>query len=128
MPTDLQARPFKHDAFIAYSRKNLEFAIKLEEALESYKPAKSLNLPQHQQRRLDVFRDEKDFGTGEYYQAVERELAKSAKLIVLCSPESRASKYVEYEVEKFAELRGAEHIIPVLIKGIPNNEFQLGRD
>jgi hypothetical protein len=45
MQTDLQTRSFKHDAFISYSRKNLEFAIKLEEALESYEPPKGLNLP-----------------------------------------------------------------------------------
>ena len=37
MPADLQARPFKHDAFISYSRKNTDFAIKLQKALEGYK-------------------------------------------------------------------------------------------
>lgn len=29
MPADLHTRPFKHDVFIAYSRKNLAFAVKL---------------------------------------------------------------------------------------------------
>ncbi|MGE0887421.1 MAG: TIR domain-containing protein, partial [Blastocatellales bacterium] len=125
MPSDFQIPSFKHDAFIAYSRKDIQFAIKLELALENYKPPKGLNLPQ---RYLDVFRDEKDFGTGEYYQAVERHLASSAKLIVLCSPQSRQSQYVNHEIELFAKLRGAENIIPILIEGIPNNEVQPGKE
>jgi len=29
MPSDLHTRPFKHYVFIAYSRKYLEFAVKL---------------------------------------------------------------------------------------------------
>lgn len=121
----MQTGSFKHDAFIAYSRKNIEFAVKLEQALESYKPPKGLNLPQ---RHLDVFRDENDFGTGEYYAAVERHLDSSAKLIVLCPPDGRQSKYVNHEIEYFAQVRGAANIIPILLSGIPNNEAQSGQE
>jgi len=41
-----------HDAFISYSRKDVDFARRLEKALEDYKPPKDLKVAQ---RHLDVF-------------------------------------------------------------------------
>lgn len=116
---------FKHDAFISYSRQNEPFGSKLEQALESYKPPKQLNVPQ---RYLDVFRDKTDFITGEYSVAVENNLRRSAKLIVICSPEARSSHYVNDEIRRFANIRGARHIIPVLFSGVPNLEARPGQE
>jgi hypothetical protein len=109
----------KHDAFISYSRKDKGFAKALEKALESFRPPRGLDVPQ---RHLDVFRDEDDFTGVEYHQSVEGHLREAAKLIVLCSPDSRASRYVNDEISRFAATRGAAHIIPLLVAGIPNNE------
>lgn len=110
---------YTHDAFISYSRKNEAFARELQRALENFKPPKDLNAPQ---RYLDVFRDKDDFTAGEYSQNLEKNLKQSAKLIVICSPEARASQYVDDEIRRFAKNRGADHIIPILFSGIPNNE------
>jgi WD40 repeat protein len=114
-----------HDAFISYSRKDKKFAKALERALESFRPPRGLKLPQ---RHLDVFRDEDDFTGVEYHQSVATHLRESAKLIVLCSPNSRASQYVNDEINRFAATRGADHIIPILIGGIPNNEATAEQD
>jgi WD40 repeat protein len=108
-----------HDAFISYSRKDKVFAACLHKALGNYTPPRDLPLPQ---RRLDVFRDEDDFTGTEYFQSVERHLKDSSKLIVLCSPAARASQFVNDEIERFALARGADHIIPLLVAGLPNNE------
>ena len=108
-----------YDVFISYSRKDKVFANALEKALESYRPPRGLNVPQ---RHLDVFRDEDDFTGVEYHQSIARHLRESVKLIVLCSPDSRASQYVNDEIKQFAATRGADHIIPILVAGIPNNE------
>lgn len=108
-----------HDAFISYSRRNADFARRLEKALKEFKPPRDLKVPQ---RYLDVFRDETDFTGVEYYQSVERHLGESTKLIVICSPAARASVYVGDEIRRFAQKHGADSIIPILLDGVPNNE------
>jgi hypothetical protein len=46
----------------------------------------------------------------------------------LCSPRARASEFVSDEIRRFAAERGAEHIIPVLVEGIPNNGAPAGQE
>jgi hypothetical protein len=109
----------RFDVFISYSRKDSDFADRLETALERYRPPKSLGLPD---RRLTVFRDVGDLVGTEYGAAIERYLTESRCLIVICSPDARASEWVNDEIRRFASARGVETIIPVLVRGRPNNE------
>jgi hypothetical protein len=125
MSTIAEAQDHKHDVFISYSRKNEGFAAKLEQSLENYRPPKDLKV---RQRYLEVFRDKEDFTAGEYHQNLERHLRDSAKLIVICSPAARKSQYVNDEIQRFAQMRGSEHIIPILLSGIPNNEAKPGQE
>lgn len=113
-----------HDAFISYSRKDRAFAQRLEKALKAWMPPRGLGLPA---RHLDVFRDESDFTGSDYHTAIEQHLQRSRKLIVLCSPAARASVYVDDEIRRFVRLHGAQHIIPLLVAGVPNNEAGPGR-
>jgi WD40 repeat protein len=108
-----------HDVFISYSRKDVAFARRLETALKNYKPPKELKLPA---RNLNVFRDEEDFTGVEYFTSLDRHLGESSKLIVICSPNARASHYVDDEIRRFAKAHGPENIVSVLVAGIPNNE------
>jgi len=124
MEADDQKTEYTNDAFISYSRKDIDFARKLEKALEDYKPPKELNAPQY---NLVVFRDEADFTGTEYHESLDRHLNNSSKMIVICSPSARKSEYVNDEIRRFARKRGAQNIIPVLISGIPNNEATPGR-
>ena len=119
MERDLQKPTRRHDVFISYSRKDKEFARKLEKALKDYRPPKDLKVPQ---RNLDVFRDEDDLREVEYNQAIAEHLKGSAKLILLCSPNARKSRYVNDEIKRFADANGGGNIIPLLVGGIPNNE------
>src|SRR5258708_36225657 len=89
--------PYFHDAFISYSRKDMPFAELLERTLRRYIPPKGLTVPK---RRLNIFRDEEDFTGTEYYQAVGRHLQGSRKLIVICSPNARASEFVNDEIQR----------------------------
>src|SRR5689334_4687556 len=115
----------RHDAFISYSRKNEEFADSLEKALEGYTPPKGMKA---EQRHLEIFRDKQDFTGNEYHQSLERHLRDSGKLIVICTPESARSEYVNDEIRQFAGLRGAAHIVPLLLSGVPNNEAGTGQE
>jgi hypothetical protein len=94
-------------------------AVKLEQRLEKYKAPK--DLPVHQ-GFLDIFRDESDFTGPEYRSSLAKHLEDSAALIVLCSPDARQSLYVNDEIRRFAQLKGTDRIIPILVRGIPNNE------
>jgi WD40 repeat protein len=119
MPANTPDEGFGQDAFISYSRKNINFASNLEKALENYQPPKDLNAPQ---RNLNVFRDETDFTGVEYATAVQNRLRDSRKLIVVCSPDARRSSFVNGEIRVFVQERGADNIIPLIVAGIPNNE------
>ena len=119
MGTQSQNPSFVNDIFISYSRKDIDFARAIEKALKNYFPPKELSVPK---RRLVVFRDEEDFTGVEYNQSLRGHLENSKKMLVICSPNARASEFVNEEIQLFAEIRGAENIIPVLLSGIPNNE------
>jgi hypothetical protein len=112
------SKTYQYDAFISYSWADKAFAVKLEKALEAYKPPKDLNVPQ---RHLNIFRDERDLTGTELFQAIDEHLQKSAKLFVICSPSARKSENVNYEIRRFSELNRPENIIPILLSGIPNN-------
>ena len=114
-----------HDAFISYSRRDRDFAALLEKALKAYKPPPGLGLAA---RFLNVFRDESDFSGTEYYAAIDAQLRQSRKLILLCSPAARGSGFVDDEVRRFIQIRGAENVIALLLAGLPNNEAGPGRE
>jgi WD40 repeat protein len=110
---------FKYDAFISYSRKDTDFARRLQSALSAYRPPKDLPVSQ---RHLRVFRDESDFQGAEYHASLERSLRDAAKLIVVCSPNAAGSVHVAEEIRRFAEHRGRNNIVALIIAGLPNNE------
>ena len=110
-----------YDVFVSYSRDDAAFVNKLVYRLGRYAPPKSLELPT---RCLSVFVDNKDLVGTEYYQAIEEVLNDAKKLIVVCSPSSRKSRYVEDEIRRFLKVdeRSFADVIPILLRGIPNNE------
>ena len=106
---DLDAYGF--DVFISYSRKDLAFARPLEKALREYRPPRVLDVPQ---RHLRVFRDEADLVGATLTQALEENLRRSAKLLVISSLNSRQSKWVGLEIETFVRTHRPEDIITVM--------------
>src|SRR5437868_1107400 len=80
-----------YDVFVSYSREDVVFATRLQRALQRYRPPKTLPVVR---RRLRVFRDQSDLTGNAYYEAIQRQLAASSTLVVICSPAARASSYV----------------------------------
>lgn len=58
MYSESEKTVFTNDAFISYSRKDIDFVRNLEKALEDYTLPKDLNATQ---RNLVIFRDEANF-------------------------------------------------------------------
>ena len=109
---------FDYDLFISYTRDpDYRLARELESILESFHTLEVSG--SHELRPLQVCRDGGDFSLGAREQAAgaEREaemasiirpyLARSRKLLVLCSARAARSIWVRDEIEWFLELRGA---------------------
>jgi hypothetical protein len=126
---------FPYDAFISYSgsasaqkskSSDRVIAEHLHSALESYRAPKSMN--QNSSFRPERLRLKRVFLDREELQAssslgvsLEEALGKSRFLIVVCSPRSRVSRWVDREVAAFLRLRGADHILSLLVEGEPEN-------
>ena len=112
---------FVYDAFISYSRKNSDVADKIERDLQNFPLTREIR-KRLGRRHLNIFRDVNDLTGNRLTSALEQNLEQSRTLVVLCSPAARGSTYVGMEINRFAQLRDASKIVPVLIAGVPNNE------
>src|SRR3954471_9813559 len=94
----------RYDVFISYSRTNSAFAAELERELKRYRPPHGITA---ESERLRVFRDLSDYTGVDYFESIERHLRASSKLVVICSPEARASDYVDDEIGRFLKYHSA---------------------
>lgn len=114
-------RAYNYYAFISYSRKDEPWAEWLQKRLETYRiPAmlrkQNLNVPQ---KLYPVFRDKTDLAGGKLLEMLHEELDSSQYLIVICSPNSAGSEWVDKEVRHFMESGREEYIIPFIVDGEP---------
>jgi len=108
--------PYFHDAFISYAHEDKTFAKLLQRALQRYTPPRGLPVPK---RRLNIFRDDTDL-VGSELADIAPHLQGSRKLIVICSPNARASKYVNEEINYFTQVHSdKKDLLSVIIAGSP---------
>lgn len=117
---------FDYFAFISYSHTDKETAQKLQKRLERYHmPAKLLQAhPELPKKLSPIFRDESDIsGKGTLIETLHDNLRRSQYLILICSPSSAKSEYVNDEVDYFInELHREDKIIPLIVGGIPRSK------
>lgn len=107
-----QARYEKYDAFLSYSRADLTFAAELQSGLER------IAKPWHRMRSLRVFRDMSSLSPeAGLWTSIERGLERSSFFVLLLSPESASSRWVNREVAWWLENRSVESIVLVLTHG-----------
>ena len=108
-------------AFLSYSHRDAEAAIYWHARLQNFtiiKPFVGMPTPWGPvpHRLTPIFRDRNYFPPGhDLTQATHRTLDQSATLIVLCSPNSAVSDYVNDEILYFRRTHPERPIIPVLI-------------
>ena len=112
---------FTYDAFISYSHRDMKWARWLQRKLETFPIPRDL-CAGRASRRLRVFRDQTDLAGVELQQSLERELSVSRCLIVLCSPNSAASHWVNEEILAFRALGDGRHVIPFIVDGEPESD------
>lgn len=110
-----------YDAFISYSHRDMKWARWLQRRLETFPIPRGL-CPDRNKRRMRVFRDQTDLAGVELRKSLEKELSASRCLIVLCSPNSAASHWVNEEILAFRTLAGKRLVIPFIVEGEPESE------
>jgi len=119
----------KYFAFISYKREDEEWAVWFHHELENYHLPATLNgrsdLPTEFR---PVFRDIDELKAGNLPEQIYNALATSAYLIVICSPNSAKSKWVNKEIRDFIEIGKSKNIdnvrniFPFIVDGRPHSQ------
>lgn len=117
----------QYQAFFSYARGDDKVANWLHHQLDSYRTPASMigaegGLGPIPAKLHPIFRDRTDLEAGgEIDGALQRALEASKTLIVLCTPGSAKSRWVNHECETFIRLGRVAHIFPVIAEGEPNS-------
>ena len=116
---------FKYKAFISYSHADEKWARWLHKSLESYKPPKRLvgtrtAMGEVPARLAPVFRDREELASSTDLGAdLTAALEGSAALIVICSPSSAGSHWVNEEILAFKRLGRSGRVFSLIVAGEP---------
>jgi len=128
------ADPQRYFAFISYSHQDESWAQWLHKALETWRVPSRLvgqatsagTIPN---RLLPIFRDREELASAtDLGRTVNAALAQSKNLIVICSPNSAKSRWVNEEVLAFKRLGNAERIFCLIVGGEPDASDIAGRE
>ncbi len=119
--------PYKYWAFISYSSKDRAWAEWLSRSIETYRvPVALRGRPTSRgepvpARAFPVFRDREELPTSaDLGGVINAALEQSRYLVVICSPRSAQSRWVEKEVLEFKALGRENRVLALIIDGEPN--------
>ena len=113
---------YPYDAFISYSHKDMRWGRWVQERLERYRLPEDLQADSAcAKTSLRIFRDQTDLAGVELQASLRRELEASRYMIVICSPYSASSPWVNDEIRYFKSLGRADCIIPFIVDGEPES-------
>ena len=117
----------KYYAFISYKREDEEWAAWLQHEFEHYRLPSTLNgRPDLPTEFGPIFRDVDELSAGNLPAQIHEALEASAHLIVVCSPLSAKSEWVNKEVSDFIEIGrrkgidNIDNIFPFIVEGTPH--------
>jgi hypothetical protein len=117
----------RYRAFLSYSHRDRQFAGWLHHALETYRvPARMVGretkLGPVPARLHPIFKDREELSAaGSLNEAITAALSHAAALIVVCSPASAASPWVNEEVRTFKAMHGPSRVFAVIAEGEPGH-------
>ncbi|ANP45692.1 toll/interleukin-1 receptor domain-containing protein [Candidatus Viadribacter manganicus] len=113
----------KFVAFISYAHADQRFAKKLHTALEQYRIPAALRSGARCREDGGIgrlFRDDDELGAGDSLgAALEGAIDESANMIVIASPASATSKWVDKEVRRFKRRQDGSKVLAVIVAGSP---------
>lgn len=120
----------RYRAFISYSHRDAPVAAWLHRSLERYRIPKSLRGSTGEfglvpDRLQPIFRDREELASASALGGrLQQVLAESEALIVLCSPASASSQWVNEEVLAFKRLGRSDRIYCLIVAGEPHSGDQ----
>lgn len=105
---------FRYKAFLSYSHRDSRWAGWLHRALENYRIPRRIaaSRTRSELRLKPIFRDRDELASAADLSATIRSaLAESEYLIVICSPHSARSRWVNQEIEEFIRLGRMDRIL-----------------
>lgn len=124
--------PYRYKAFISYSWADRRASERLHYRLETFRTPKELaGQPTPRgpapSRLAPIFKDrEEEPAGGSLRAAIETALDQSEFLIVICSPNSAKSRWVNKEIAYFSKRRGPRNVLPYIIAGEPQASLTAG--
>lgn len=120
--TGMGADSGDYAAFLSYAHTDAAAAKRLHHALETYRYPKTLALDNSALR--PIFRDTAELSAHPSLpDTIRAAIARSKRLIVLCSPAAAASHWVNAEIRLFREIHGERGILCALLDGTPATSF-----
>ncbi len=111
---------YKYKAFISYSHADKKWGSWLHAALETYRTPKHLVSEDTPARLVPIFRDREEFASSHDLSGqIQQALETSENLIVICSPSSAKSRWVNQEIETFKKLGRSDRIFSLIVDGDP---------
>lgn len=114
-----------YSVFLSYRHRPFDAAVtqRVFNVLESYRLPWTLRHKGYTGVRR-AFRDTEELPVSRMLTStIQTALQNSDCLVVVCSPDTPASEWVDREVATFIELGKADHIFPLLIAGTPETTF-----
>lgn len=128
-PVRSRSTASRYRAFISYSHADERAAGRLHRWLENYRLPRSVvgretargEVPR---KLMPIFRDRNEFpASSSLTDEVDAALDDSACLIVLCSPQARASRWVNQEIAQFRARHPDRPVLAALLAGEPEESF-----
>jgi hypothetical protein len=121
------SRDFKYWAFISYSHRDTAWALWLHNQLENYRVPGDLvgRASRHgpiPRRIIPIFRDRDELSAAhDLGLYIKSSLVLSRHVVVICSPRSAQSKFVEEEVRYYKSLGREDRVFCLIVDGQPNS-------
>lgn len=126
----MMASEYKYRAFISYSWADAQWGKWLQHAVETYRTPRKL-IEKHAETReiparlTPLFKDREEQAAGASIGAsIQAALADSEFLIVICSPNSAQSQWVNHEIAWFKTNRNPDKILALIVAGEPGDVAQ----
>ena len=122
-------KEYKYDAFISYRHAELDqfVAENLHKLLETFKVPRIAadSIKKQKKNKINrVFRDRDELPlASSLSENIQNALENSEFLIVICSPRTPESLWVQKEIKTFISMHGRDKVLAVLIEGEPEQSF-----
>ncbi|MCR4998336.1 MAG: TIR domain-containing protein, partial [Lachnospiraceae bacterium] len=115
-----------YNAFISYRHSDLDMFVakQVHKRLETFKVPRKVQKETGIKKIERVFRDQEELPIGSNLSDnISQALENSEYLIVICSPRTPESYWVQTEIKTFIEMHDRDHVLAVLIEGEPEESF-----